>query len=82
MNTKLTLNVNKDIIEQAKKYAQLNNQSISALVQNFLTFITESQAEEDLKISKTVKELSGVIKIDDSIDLKEMYRNHIMEKYS
>lgn len=85
MNTKLTLNVNKDVIEEAKKYAQSNNQSISALVQNYLSFITEQKSTknlEDIKISKTVKELSGIIKVDESFNEKELYHKHIMEKYS
>lgn len=81
MNTKLTLNINKDIIDQAKKYAQVKNQSISALVQNYLSFLSENQSDE-IHISQEIKELSGVIKLDDNFNLKEEYRNHIMEKYS
>ena len=82
MNTKLTLNVNREVIEQAKKYARSNNLRISALVQNYLAFITEKKADEEIKISNTVKELSGIITIDDSTDAKDMYHKHIMEKYS
>jgi hypothetical protein len=38
MNVKLTLNLNKDIIEQAKLYARDKNQSLSSLVQNYFIF--------------------------------------------
>ena len=82
MNTKLTLNVNKDIVEQAKKYAQMNKQSVSALVQNYLTFITEDKSLDNIEISPTVKELAGIITIDDLYDIKEEYRKHILEKYT
>ncbi len=82
MNTKLTLSVNKEVIDHAKKYARSNNQSISALVQNYLVFITEKKIDDKIKISSTVKELAGIIDIDGSTNVKNMRHKYIMEKYS
>ena len=38
MNVKLTLQLDQDIIEKAKHYAQSQRQSLSALVQNYFTY--------------------------------------------
>jgi len=81
MNVKLTLNLNKDIIERAKEYARNKNQSLSALVQNYFIFLSEQKKSEELEISPNVKELSGIISLDDGFDLKEEYGSHILKKY-
>ncbi len=81
MNVKLTLNLNKDIIERAKDYARNKNQSLSALVQNYFIFLSEQKKTEEFEISPNVKELSGIISLDDGFDLKKEYGTHILKKY-
>lgn len=81
MNVKLTLNLNKDVIERAKEYARDKNQSLSSLVQNYFLFLSEKQKVDDIEISPNVKELTGVIKLDPKFDIKEEYGSHIQEKY-
>ena len=81
MNVKLTLNLNKDIIERAKSYARDKNQSLSALVQNYFAFLGEKKQGQDVEITATVRELSGIIRLDADFDLKEEYGKHIVEKY-
>jgi predicted HicB family RNase H-like nuclease len=41
MGTKLTLTVEKEVIERAKSYAKSNGRSLSELVENFLESITQ-----------------------------------------
>ena len=82
MNTKLTLQLDKDVIDKAKSYAKLNNQSLSALVQNYFSFVSEKKENDAIQISQNVKDLSGIIKLDENIDTKKEYKKHIMEKYS
>jgi hypothetical protein len=83
MNTKLTLNIDKDIIEKAKNYALESRRSLSSLVQNFFKFlISDSPTQNDIEISLAVKELSGVIKTDEDFDVKKEYGKYIVEKYS
>lgn len=41
MNTKLTLNLNKNVIEQAKNYAKDNRVSLSKLIENYLNSLTK-----------------------------------------
>jgi hypothetical protein len=83
MNTKLTLNIEQELIETAKKYAKDRRQSLSSLVQNFFKILDIENSEQDeIKISPELKELSGIIKLDNDYDYKEDYKNHIIEKYS
>ncbi|MFY8132958.1 MAG: DUF6364 family protein [Bacteroidia bacterium] len=80
MNTKLTLNLDKDIIEQAKSYAKDNRVSLSKLIENYLNSLT-SKIEKERKVSPLVESLTGVIPTN-LIDDKKDYRDFIAEKYS
>jgi hypothetical protein len=80
MNTKLTLNLDKDIIEQAKSYAKDNRISLSKLIENYLNSLT-SKIEKERKVSPLVESLTGVIP-NNLIDDKKDYRDFIAEKYS
>lgn len=82
MNVKLTLSLDKDAIEKAKTYAKHKKQSLSALVQNYFNFLSESAQIDKLEISQNIKELSGVIKLKEDFDHKKEYKKHIHEKYS
>ncbi len=83
MNTKLTLNIEQELIKTAKKYAKERQQSLSSLVQNFFKVLElEDKQQEKIKISHELEELSGIIKLDNDYDYKEDYKNHIIEKYS
>ena len=80
METKLTLRLKKSVIEQAKKYANDHDTSLSKLIENYLSAITnESKSMEN--ISPLVKSLIGVIHMSVTQDLKENYHKHINEKY-
>lgn len=82
MNAKLTLKMDKDSIDRAKNYAQKTNQSLSSLVQNYFNFISEKNEIKITELSPIVKELSGIIELDNSFNHKNEYHKHIMEKYS
>jgi hypothetical protein len=80
METKLTLRLKKKVIDQAKKYANDHEISLSKLIENYLSAITiEIKSVEN--ISPLVKSLSGVIHLPSNEDLKEKYHKHINEKY-
>ena len=88
MNTKLTLTLNKKAIDRAKKYAQRNKQSLSVMVEKYFNLISASADKSDneslteIEISPNVLELSGIIKLPELINMKDVYRNHIEAKYS
>jgi hypothetical protein len=80
METKLTLRLKKKVIDQAKKYANDHETSLSKLIENYLSAIT-NETKTDETISPLVKSLTGVIHLSATEDLKEKYHKHINEKY-
>lgn len=84
MNTKLTLSLDKDIIERAKSYAREHNVSLSFLVENLLLKIISDYKERNEHTGSIVKELSGIIKlegVDYKADYKADYAKYLEEKY-
>jgi Family of unknown function (DUF6364) len=80
MNTKLTLNLNKEIIDKAKIYAKRNNVSLSFIIENYLLkIISDFQSTKNLKGS-IVNELSGIINLKEE-DNKADYIKYLEEKY-
>ena len=73
MNTKLTLTLEKDIIEHAKKYARDKGQSLSELVENYFKLLTENKSNEtEIKLSPKVERLKGILKVDKDFDYKNV----------
>ena len=80
MDNKLTLNVDKNVIEQAKEYAKSHQISLSRLVESYLASLVEKK-DRETEITPLVKSLSGVIELDKDFDYKESYTDFLMEKY-
>lgn len=80
MNTKLTLNLDKGVIEQAKSYAKNNRVSLSKLIENYLDSITK-RADQKSNISPLVESLTGVIPSENYDDKKD-YKDYLFKKYS
>lgn len=86
MDTKLTLSLDKEIIERAKNYARDHNVSLSSLVENFfLKLVSEysDSAERSPKATRKgsiVKELSGIINLE-GVDYREDHTNYLETKY-
>ena len=80
MESKLTLRLKKNVIDQAKKYATDHETSLSKMIENYLSAITtESKSIEN--ISPLVQSLSGVIQLTQDENPKEKYHEHLNEKY-
>jgi len=80
MESKLTLKLNKDIIDLAKTYAKEHNISLSKLIENYLQTVTLRRSEK-IEISPLVKSLTGVIDLSDA-DYKKDYTDFLSQKYS
>ena len=82
MDTKLTLRLNKDVIEKAKEYASSHKISLSKMVESYLDSITKEKLEnEKITITPFVKSLNGVIESPADFDYKKAYRDYLEEKY-
>jgi len=80
MDSKLTLSLDKKIIERAKKYAKKKNISLSKLIEAYLQK-TSQQEKDELDISPLVKSLSGIIKLSKDFNHKKEYSDYLSEKY-
>lgn len=80
MNTKLTLSLDKNIIERAKIYAREHNVSLSSLVENLLIKIISEYKERNDREGSIVTELSGIINLE-GIDYKGDHAKYLEEKY-
>ena len=80
MDTKLTLNVDKSVIEQAKEYAKSHKISLSRLIESYLSSLV-MENEKKNEITPLVKSLSGVIKLDKDFNYKDSYTDYLIEKY-
>jgi replicative DNA helicase len=81
MDSKLTLKLNKKIIERAKRYASQKDISLSRLVENYLHSLTVEQENEELEISSFVRSLATESKIPVDLDHRREYLDHLDEKY-
>lgn len=82
MNTKLTLTIEKEVIDIAKKYAKKKGQSLSEMVENYFKMITNTRniVQED-EFSYKVKKLRGIIKTSDDFDYKKTLTEELSKKY-
>ncbi len=65
MNTKLTLSVDQDLIQQAKEYAKSNGTSISKMVENYLQSVLTSKKEVDQSKVNILDSITGIMKYPD-----------------
>jgi hypothetical protein len=80
MDTKLTLKLDKEIINRAKHYAESKKISLSKLIESYLQLLTKESSSKD-KISPLVESLSGVIVLPKNYDDKDDYADYLTEKY-
>ena len=81
MNTKLTLTLEKEVIEIAKKYAKEKGQSLSELVENYFKLLTKDSKTEMVELSPKVKSLKGILKVNKDFDYKKVLEEEIIKKH-
>lgn len=85
MDTKLTLKLDKDVIEQAKNYASVHKRSLSRIIEGYLKTLIDREKNEDessdLAISPFVKSISTSIHIPAGLDYKSGIVKHIEDKH-
>ena len=80
MDKKLTLSLNKSIIESAKDYAKSNDISLSKLIESYLSTLVKRNKSSP-EITPLVESLSGVISLDKDFNVKDAYADYLLEKY-
>jgi hypothetical protein len=80
MTTKLTLTVEKSVIEKAKSYAKQTGRSLSELIESYLeNLIQENRDKEEL--SPRLKKLVGSVKLPKGFDEKKDLQNYYEKKH-
>jgi hypothetical protein len=77
---KLTLNVDAEIIEQAKRLAADRHTSVSALFSRFIRVLANG-AGRDMPIGRITKKASGVIDLNDR-DYRDTLADSLIDKYA
>jgi len=80
MTTKLTLSVEKAIIDQAKRYAQEHNRSLSEIVAKYLEYLT-GEAATAIDIDPEVLDLSDEIPVEQLMDPDDVKYRYLRDKY-
>jgi hypothetical protein len=73
---KLTLSVDEQVIERARRYSREHKTSISQLV---TTYLSQLDSPSDPEFSPLVRRLRGILPSDTSV---EQYRRHLEDKHS
>ncbi|MCL8268377.1 MULTISPECIES: DUF6364 family protein [Leptospira] len=87
MTTKLTLSIEKTVIEKAKKYAQKRHKSLSSIIEDYLAELTkESEHEQKVKtkaqdLAPITKSLAGLLKGKEYVDIKEDKAAYLRKKH-
>ena len=82
MNTKLTLTIEKEVIEITKQYAKEKGQSLSEIVENYFKALTSGKIKITAKqLSPKVEKLRGIIKADLDKDYNEILTEELVKKY-
>ena len=79
MTTKLTLTVEKSVIERAKAYAKNTGRSLSEIIENYLETITQDGADPEL--SSKLKRIVGVVDLPKDFDEEEELRSRLEKKH-
>ena len=84
MDVKLTLKLNKTVIEKAKQYASAHNRSLSRIIESYLQSLVSQENESqkgDFDISPFVKSMRTGVKVPADLDYKKLYQDRLNEKY-
>ena len=82
MNAKLTLKLDRTVIERTKTYARNHDVSLSMLVERFFVRLTEAAQQEDARPTGQVAELAGLFEGVDLDDPKLDYADYLAKKYA
>ena len=80
MNTKLTLTLERDVIERAKRYAKGKNRSLSDIIESYLKLLTNKEPNNS-ELSSAIESLKGSFKMPKNFDYKKELEKRLEEKY-
>ncbi|MCB0579599.1 MAG: hypothetical protein KDD10_09870 [Phaeodactylibacter sp.] len=84
MDAKLTLKLDKEVIERAKRFARQYNTSLSKLVERYFDQITRQNDDESelTEFTPLVRSLHGIASLPSEFNPEEAYFEYLLEKHS
>jgi len=82
MNTKLTLQIDDQVIKSAKVFAKSHHISLSKLAENYFKILIQTENTQTTRIPGIVGELAGILKDKDVDYGKDNYVDYLEKKYS
>jgi formiminotetrahydrofolate cyclodeaminase len=79
MTTKLTLTVEKSVIERAKSYAKNTGRSLSQIIESYLETITKE--DENREMSPKLRKIVGAVRLPKNFDEEKELRNYFESKH-
>ncbi|MFD0999826.1 DUF6364 family protein [Ohtaekwangia kribbensis] len=80
MTTKLTVTLEKKIIDRAKLYAQKKGKNLSDLVESYLTELANAAPQQQQDLPKEISKLFGSVRIPAKLDHKKEIRSILKSK--
>lgn len=80
MKIKLTLTVEKEVIEKAKIYAKKTDRSLSEIIENYLNEITD-ESLPTTPVSPQLKKLVGSVKLPKNFNEDKVIREFLEKKH-
>jgi hypothetical protein len=84
MDTKLTIKLDKTVIEKAKDYAYSHNKSLSRLIETYLKSLLmndDKNDNEEIQISPFIKSMSTGKSIPPDINYQKEYSDYLIQKH-
>jgi hypothetical protein len=82
MSSKLTLTLQKEVIESAKEYAKEKGLSLSEMVESYFKLVTvNSKVNTKKQLSTKVRKLRGIILHSEELDYKQILTEELSKKY-
>ena len=84
MDAKLTLKLDKYVIDKAKEYASSHKRSLSRMIESYLKSLIDKedrQSDTDFEISPFVRSMQTGVKLPADFDYKKEYGEFLAEKY-
>lgn len=79
MYSKLTLRIENDLIQLAKKYASKNNKSVSKIVADYFAVIADKTTDTKIQKAPVTNSLIGIL-ANKKVNEKD-FRKHLEDKY-
>jgi replicative DNA helicase len=79
MATRVTLYVDEEVVDKAKRYVKRSHTSLSKIVNDYLKLLSKENRDEEMVQAPTTRSLRGILRGKEISETS--YRRHLEEKY-